>query len=56
MLRFKKDFQIFLFSLTKNKIQDKITLVFERLWRNRHTRTFEGRVGQPVRVQVSPTA
>ena len=24
-------------------------------WRNRYTRTFEGRVGRPVRVQVPPT-
>ena len=27
-----------------------------RPWRNRHTRTFEGRVGKPVRVQVSSAA
>ena len=24
-------------------------------WRNRYTRTFEGRVGKPVRVQVPPS-
>ena len=30
--------------------------MFERLWRNRHTRTFEGRVPQGVRVQVSSAA
>ena len=27
-----------------------------RPWRNRHTRTFEGRVGRPVRVQVPSAA
>lgn len=30
--------------------------LFMRLWRNRHTRTFEGRVVNTVRVQVSSTA
>ena len=30
--------------------------VCSRSWRNRHTRTFEGRVRQRVRVQVPSTA
>ena len=34
---------------------DKIKLNKMSMWRNRYTRTFEGRVEQSVRVQVPPS-
>ena len=43
----------------KNYVCDNIVfvenLILMSTWRNRYTRTFEGRVGKPVRVQVPPS-
>ena len=36
-------------------IRDNWKLNIMSTWRNRYTRTFEGRVGKPVRVQVPPS-
>ena len=56
MFGFEGTFKYFFVGIAPRKSPRKRLGEIERKWRNWYTRTSQKRMGQPLRVQVSPSA